>query len=144
VSWLSRIANVFGSSAVDRALDDEMQFHIEARVDELVSGGMTRRAAESVASRQFGNRLRIRESSRDVKVMPWLESIFKDIQFAFRMFRKHIAVTGAAMASLTLALGACLAAFSLIDALLMRPLPEREQERLIYFTFPTNSSDSTK
>jgi predicted permease len=142
VSWLSRIANVFGSSAVDRALDDEMQFHIEARVDELVSGGMTRRAAESVASRQFGNRLRIRESSRDVKVMPWLESIFKDIQFAFRMFRKHIAVTGAAMASLTLALGACLAAFSLIDALLLRPLPVREPERLIYLTFPTYSADS--
>jgi putative ABC transport system permease protein len=140
VSWLFRMANVFRSSAVDRALDDEMQFHIEARVEDLVAAGMTRQAAELAASRQFGNRLRIRESSRDVKLLPWVESVFKDIRFAVRMFRKHIVVTGAAIASLTLALGACLAAFSLIDALILRPLPVREPERLIYLTFPTYSA----
>jgi hypothetical protein len=72
VSWLSRIANVFRSSAVDRALDEEMQFHIQSRVDDLVAAGMTRQAAEVAASRQFGNRLRIRESSRDVKLVPWV------------------------------------------------------------------------
>jgi hypothetical protein len=102
VSRLSRLANVFRSSAVDRALDDEMQFHIDARVDDLVASGMTREAAESAASRQFGNRLRARESSRDLKLLPWVESVFKDIRFALRMFRKHIVVTGAAIASLTL------------------------------------------
>jgi putative ABC transport system permease protein len=142
VSWLFRMANVFRASAVDRALDDEMQFHIEARVEDLVAAGMTREAAELAASRQFGNRLRIRESSRDVKLLPWVESVFKDIRFAVRMFRKHIVVTGAAIASLTLALGACLAAFSLIDALILRPLPVREPERLIYLTFPTYSAGS--
>jgi predicted permease len=133
---------VFRSSAVDRALDEEMRFHIEARVDDLVAGGMTREAAELAASRQFGNRLRIRESSRDVKLLPWVESVFKDIRFALRMFRKHRVVTGAAIASLTLALGACLAAFSLIDALILRPLPVHEPERLIYLTFPTYSPGS--
>ncbi len=140
MSWLSRMANVFRSSAVDRTLDEEMQFHIEARVDDLVAAGMTREAAELAASRQFGNRLRIRESSRDVKLLPWVESVFKDIRFALRMFRKHIVVTGAAIASLTLALGACLAAFSLIDALILRPLPVREPERLVYLSFPTYSA----
>jgi predicted permease len=131
------MANVFRSSAVDRALDEEMQFHIAARVDDLVAAGMTRQAAEVAASRQFGNRLRMRESSRDVKLLPWVESVFKDIRFALRMFRKHIVVTGAAIASLTLALGASLAAFSLIDALILRPLPVREPERLVYLSFPT-------
>src|SRR4051812_940663 len=131
------MANVFRSSAVDRTLDEEMQFHIEARVDDLVAAGMTREAAELAASRQFGNRLRIRESSRDVKLLPWVESVFKDIRFALRMFRKHSVVTGAAISSLTLALGACLAAFSLIDALILRPLPMREPERLVYLSFPT-------
>jgi predicted permease len=142
VSWLSRVANAFRPSAVDRTLDEEIQFHIEARIDDLVAAGMTRAAAESAAAKQFGNRLRIRESSRDVKVMPWLESAFKDVRFAFRMFRKHLVVTSAAIASLTLALGACLAAFSLIDALILRPLPVREPERLIYLTFPTYSADT--
>ena len=131
------MANVFRSSAVDRALDEEMQFHIDARVDDLVATGMTRQAAEVAASRQFGSRLRLRESSRDVKLLPWVESVFKDIRFALRMFRKHTVVTGAAIASLTLALGASLAAFSLIDALILRPLPVREPERLVYLSFPT-------
>jgi len=141
VSWLSRMANVFRSSAVDRALDEEMQFHIDARVDDLVATGMTRQAAEVAASRQFGSRLRLRESSRDVKLLPWVESVFKDIRFALRMFRKHTVVTVAAIASLTLALGASLAAFSLIDALILRPLPVREPERLVYLSFPTYSPD---
>jgi predicted permease len=66
--------------------------------------------------------------------------VFNDIRFALRMFRKHIVVTSAAITSLTLALGACLAAFSLIDALILRPLPVREPERLIYLTFPTYSA----
>jgi putative ABC transport system permease protein len=139
MSWLSRLANVLRSSAVDRALDEEMQFHIDARVDDLVASGLTREAAESAASRQFGNRLRVRESSRDAKLLPWVESVFKDMRFALRMFRKHVVVTGAAIASLTLALGACLTAFSLIDALILRPLPVREPERLIYLSFPTYS-----
>ena len=140
MSWLSRLANVLRSSAVDRALDEEIQFHIDARIDDLVAAGMTRQAAESAASRQFGNRLRIRESSRDVKLLPWVESVFKDIQFALRMFRKHTVVTGAAIASLTLALGACLAAFSLVDALILRRLPVREPDRLTYLSFPTYST----
>jgi predicted permease len=134
------MANVFRPSALDRALDEEMLFHIQARADDLVAAGMTREAAELAASRQFGNRLRLRESSRDVKLLPWLESVFKDVRFALRMFRKHGVVTGAAIASLTLALGACLAAFSLIDALILRPLPVREPKQLVFLSFPTYSA----
>jgi len=74
-----------------------------------------------------------------VTLLSWFESVSRDIRFAVRMFRKHSVVTGAAIASLTLALGACLAAFSLIDALILRPLPVRQPERLIYLSFPTYS-----
>ena len=116
------MANVFRSSAVDRALDEEMQFHIDARVDDLVATGMTREQQKSRVQ-AIRNRPRLRESSRDVKLLPWVESVFKDIRFALRMFRRHTVVTVAAIASLTLALGASLAAFSLIDALILRPLP---------------------
>jgi putative ABC transport system permease protein len=68
--------------------------------------------------------------------------VLKDIRFALRMFRKHIVVTGAAIASLTLALGASLTAFSLIDALILRPLRCGEPERLVYLSFPTDSPGS--
>src|SRR6185295_19516464 len=114
MSWLTRLANVARQSRVDRALDDEMQFHIDSRVGDLVAGGMPRGAAESLARRQFGNRLRHRESSRDVKLLPWVESLVTDLRFAVRLWRKHAVVTGAAIASLGLAIGATLAAFSLV------------------------------
>jgi hypothetical protein len=54
---------------------------------------------------EIGPRLGARESSLSVKLLSWLDSVFKDIRFAVRMLRKHIVVTGAAIASLTLALG---------------------------------------
>ena len=136
MSWLSRLANAFRPSGVDRALDDEMAFHIESRIADLVAGGMTRRAAEAMARRQFGNRLQLREQSRDVKLLPWLDSLVRDVRLGVRMLRKNGPVTAAAIVSLALALGACAAAFSLVDALILRPLPVHQPGRLIYLTYP--------
>jgi predicted permease len=141
MSWLSRIANVFRSSGVDRALDEEMTFHIESRIADLVAGGMTRDRAEAMARRQFGNRLRLREQSRDVKLLPWLDSLVRDVRLGARMLRKNRLVTAAAIVSLSLALGACAAAFSLVDALILRPLPVHQPDRLIYLTFPSTNPD---
>jgi putative ABC transport system permease protein len=140
-SWLSRIANAFRPSGVDRALDEEMTFHIESRVADLVAGGMTRDRAEALARRQFGNRLRLREQSRDVKLLPWLDSLVRDVRLGARMLLKNRLVTAAAILSLSLALGACMAAFSLVDALILRPLPVHQPERLIYLTFPGTNPD---
>jgi len=142
MSWLSRIANVFRSSGVDRALDEEMTFHIESRIADLVAGGMTRDAAEALARRQFGNRLRLRDQSRDVKLLPWLDSLVRDVRLGARMLRKNRLVTAAAIVSLSLALGACIAAFSLVDALILRALPVHQPERLIYLTFPSPHPDA--
>jgi hypothetical protein len=136
MSWLSRIANAFRASGVDRALDEEMTFHIESRIADLVACGMTRDRAEAMARRQFGNRLRLREQSRDVKLLPWLDSLVRDVRLGARMLRKNRLVTAAAIVSLSLALGACAAAFSLVDALILRPHPVHQPERLIYLTFP--------
>jgi putative ABC transport system permease protein len=90
-------------------------------------------------SSQMANGFR---SSTARQLLLLAESVFNDTRFALRMFRKHAAVTGAAIASLTLALGGCLTTFSLIDALILRPLPVREPERLIDLTFPTYSPGS--
>src|SRR5262249_30671485 len=142
MSWLSRIANAFRSCDVDRALDDEMTFHIESRIADLVAGGVPRDAAEAMARRQFGNRLRFREESRDVKLLPWLDSLMRDLRLGARVLPKNPLVTAAAIVSLSLALGACVAAFSLVDALILRPLPVRQPERLIYLTIPGGNPES--
>ena len=111
MSWLSRIANAFRSAGVDRTVDEEMTFHIESRTADLVSAGMTRDAAEALARRQFGNRLRLREQSRDSKLLPWLDSLVRDVRLGARMLRRNRLVTAAAITSLSLALGAFAAAF---------------------------------
>ena len=141
MSWLSRIANALRPGDVDTVLDDEIRFHIESRIADIVAGGMSRDAAEAAARRQFGNRLRIREESRDVKLLPWLDSLVRDVRMGARVALKNKLVTGAAIVSLSLALGACIAAFSLVDALILRPLPVHQPERLIYLTFPGTSPD---
>jgi predicted permease len=136
MSWLSRLANVFRSGHLDRDLDDELQFHIEARIRDLIATGMSPTDARREAQRHFGNRLLLRESSRDAKLLSWLESIFQDTRFGLRMLLKNRIVTAAAILSLSLAIGASTAAFSLIDALLLRTLPVNDPQQLVALTYP--------
>src|SRR5688572_3262254 len=137
MSLWSRVANVFRSGRVQRDLDDELQFHLEERTRALIAAGMTPEAAATEAARRFGDPLRLREESLDVKLLPSIESLGRDVRLAVRMLRKNATVTGAAVASLSLALGACVAAFALVDALILRPLPVHQPDRLVYLAFPT-------
>jgi predicted permease len=134
MSWLSRLVNVFRASHLDRDLDEEQRFHLDSRVEDLMRQGLTRAEADTEVARQFGNRLGLREQSRDIKLIPWLESLLQDARFGARRLRQSAAVSAAAVVSLSLAIGGCLAAFALLDALLLRPLPVREPESLVYFT----------
>jgi predicted permease len=141
MSWRSRLTNVFRPGRLDHEIDEEIQFHIDERIRELRASGMSREAAERQTARRFGNSLRLREESRDVKMLAWLDSLGRDIRLGARMLRKHATVTGAAVVSLSLALGASIAAFSLVDGLILRPLPVRHPEQLIYLVFPTHEPD---
>jgi putative ABC transport system permease protein len=141
MSLWSRLGNVFRSGRIESELDEELQFHFEERIRELLATGMSREAATAQVARRFGNPLRWREQSRDVKLLPWFDSVLRDIRLGLRMLRKNATVTAAAVASLSLALGACVAAFSLVDALILRPLPLRKPEQLIYLTVSTNTPE---
>ncbi len=137
MSMWSRLANMFRSGRVERELDEELQFHIEERIVEVMATGVTREAAAREVARRFGSPLRLREESLEVKLLPWLDSMIRDARLGVRMLRKDAVVTGAAVVSLSLALGACVAAFSLVDALILRPLPVRDPDQLVYLAFPT-------
>ena len=141
MSWWSRLTNVFTAGRLERELDEELQFHRDERIRELMAGGLSREAATSAVARRFGNPLLLREESRDVKLFPWLDSMVRDVRQGIRALGKHGAVTGASVLSLALALGACVAAFSLVDALIIRPLPVRQPERLVYLAFPTDNPE---
>jgi predicted permease len=123
MSWISRIANAVRPGRAAAGLDDELQFHLDERIDDLIRGGVPRHEAEILARRQLGNRLSLRESSYDVKSAAWLDSLLRDFSFGLRMHAKRRTASLAAIASLALAIGACTASFTLIDALIFRPLP---------------------
>lgn len=142
MSWISRIANAFRGDRAAADLEAEFQFHLDQRADDLVRDGMTRRDAESLARRQLGNSLRLRESSLEVKSIAWLGSLLSDLRFGLRMLAKHRTASLAAMVSLALAIGACTAAFSLIDALILRPLPLPAPGQLIDIALAFFNSDN--
>src|SRR5450432_1013910 len=123
----SRIANVLRGDGLSREIDEELESHIE----EAVRQG--RDPAE--ARRAFGSALRRREESRDIRLIPWLDSLRADAVFGWRQLMKKKATSGAAILSLALAIGACTSAFRLIDALLLRPLPVAAPERLYVVAF---------
>ena len=122
MSLWSRIANVFRDEGLRREIDEEFESHLE----EAIARG--RDPAE--ASRSFGSRLRQREESRDARLVRWLSALHADTVFGWRQIVKRKATSAAAILSLALGTGACTAAFRLIDALLLRPLPVASPERL--------------
>src|SRR5918993_440862 len=77
----------------------------------------------------------------DAKLLRSIESLGRDVRFGVRMLRKNAGVTAAAVVSLSLALGACVAAFTLVDALILRPLAVHQPERLVYLTYPGTTPD---
>src|SRR5437588_8993929 len=102
MSWMSRLANVFRSKSLQSELDEELRFHMDERIRELMASGLTRGAAAAETARRFGSPLRLREQSLDVKLLPWLDSLVRDVRLGVRMLRKNTVVTGAAVLSLSL------------------------------------------
>jgi predicted permease len=122
MSLLSRFANVFRGDRVNREIDEELQSHLEEAVEQ------GRDPAE--ARRSLGPALRLREESRDLRLVTWLDSLRADVVFGWRQLMKNKVASAAAILSLALGIGACTSAFRLIDALLLRPLPVAEPQQL--------------
>ncbi|MBI1352969.1 MAG: FtsX-like permease family protein [Acidobacteria bacterium] len=122
MSLWSRFVNVFRGDSLRREIAEELESHIEEAVE--------RGRDPLEARRALGPALRLREESRDVRLLSWLDSLRGDAVFAWRQIVKNTAATAAVILSLGLAIGSCLAAFRLVDALLLRPLPIAHVERL--------------
>ena len=120
-AW-SRITNVFRRERLARDLDEELQSHI----DEAVENG--RDPAEVLQA--FGSRLSIRDQSRDAVTAGPLDELRSDVAFSWRQLLKSKTTSAAAILPLGLAVGACTAAFRLVDAVLLKPLPIDRPERL--------------
>ena len=131
MSWLQRFLNTIRPARLDRDLDREIAFHIREREDELRATGVPRDEARRRARLQFGNALVQRERTRDVDVAAALDSLLRNVRLALRGMRRTPGFSAAVVLTLALGIGANSAVFSAIDAVLLRPLPYPDADRLV-------------
>src|SRR5882672_932504 len=130
MSWIRRLRSLFEKQKLEDQLDEELQFHIEMRTQEFVASGMTPEEARYRAQRLFGNQTLLKEGTRDMDTIAWIETLWQDLRYALRLLRKSPAFTTVAVFSLALGIGANTAVFSMLDTLLLTKLPVRDPDGL--------------
>lgn len=120
--------------SLDRDLDEELRSHLAFAMEENIQRGMSHREARMAALRSFGNLTQTREHYRQQRGIPLLEQILTDLRFGFRQLRKSPGFAITAILTLALGVGANTAIFTLIDSILLRPLPFPQQDRLVTLT----------
>ena len=113
-------------------LAEELAFHVAARVEQWEREGLTTAEARRRARLEFGSVEKVKDEVRDVRVGAWVEELGQDLRYSLRILRKYPGFTAVAVLTLALGIGANTAIFSALDTLLVRPLPYRDADRVVF------------
>jgi hypothetical protein len=138
MTWLTvsiaRIRAFFRAAHDDRELTQELDAHVAMAVEEYVRRGMPRDQARRLAHQELGGLTQLREAHHEVRGLPLLDTILQDLRYALRTLRRDPGFTVFAIAIIGLGIAASATVFSVINAVLLRPLPFRDADRLVWIS----------
>ncbi len=127
----TKLGAIFRAKEIDRELDDEIRSHLAMEVEENLENGMEPDEARHAANRAFGHVGLAKDDSRSAWVFRWIDDLAKDIRFGIRMLLKNRGFSAIAVISLALGFGLNTTIFTVVNAVLLNPLPVRDVSRLV-------------
>jgi predicted permease len=132
MNWWQRL---FKTNRIENELESELQFHMDLHVAAKLREGLSEEEARRIARLEFGGREQVKEDCRDARGTRWVESVGQDLSFALRTLWKNPSFAAVAVLTLALGIGANTAVFTIVDGVLLRPLPFDEPEKLFYVSY---------
>jgi putative ABC transport system permease protein len=129
--FVRRLLALVRARRLDSQLDGEVRAHLELAERDAIAAGLSPEEARREARRRFGSIERIKEEHRDTRSARWIENLLKDVRYGLLLLRRDPGFAIVAIGVMAIGIGANTAMFSLIDAVLLKPLPYAEPERIV-------------